>query len=87
MTALHHAAIAGQEEAVRVLVQEFKVDPDIPDAVSISILSGAILHDICACCSPNYRIAGNFARFNVRDFRDLTKFAKISIANFLHLRL
>ena len=34
LTALHHAAIGGQEEAVRVLVQEFKVDPDIPDVVS-----------------------------------------------------
>ena len=36
MTALHHAAIAGQEEVVRVLVQEFKVDPNIPDVVSTS---------------------------------------------------
>ena len=62
MTALHHAAIAGQEKAVRVLVQEFKLDPDIPDAVSISILSGTILHDICACCSPNYHIAGKFCK-------------------------
>ena len=34
LTALHCAAIGGQEEAVKMLVQEFKLDPDIPDVVS-----------------------------------------------------
>ena len=33
---------------------------------------------------PIYRIAGKIVRFNVRDFRDLTKFAKFFFVNFLH---
>ena len=44
MTALHHAAIGGQEEAVRVLMQGFKVDPKKPDVVSISRQPPTLLH-------------------------------------------
>ena len=33
-TALHHAASGGKVEAVRVLVQEFKLDPNTPDKAS-----------------------------------------------------
>ena len=29
MTALHHAALSGQVESIRVLVQELQADPDI----------------------------------------------------------
>ena len=31
---MHHAASSGQVEAVRVLVQEFKLDPNTPDQAS-----------------------------------------------------
>ena len=31
LTALHHAALSGQVDSIRVLVQELQVDPDIGD--------------------------------------------------------
>ncbi len=31
MTALHHAALSGQVDSIRVLVQELQADPDIGD--------------------------------------------------------
>ena len=34
MTALHHAAISGELDTIRVLVQELHMDPDIGDRVS-----------------------------------------------------
>ena len=34
LTALHHAALSGEVDSIRVLVQELHVDPDIIDLVS-----------------------------------------------------
>ena len=34
LTALHHAALSGEVESIRVLVQELQADPDIGDLVS-----------------------------------------------------
>ena len=57
-TALHHAADSGQVEAVRVLVEEFGLDPNTPDRVSYSIQSIPLVYaqqphwwDVC-CRAP-----------------------------------
>ena len=34
LTALHHAALSGQVDSIRLLVQELHSDPDIGDLVS-----------------------------------------------------
>ena len=51
MTALHHAAIGGQEESARVLVQELKVHPDICDVVSNR---RSVLHALLYNHNPPY---------------------------------
>ena len=43
LTALHHAALSGQVESIRVLVQELHVDPDISDIVSYIRLAGIFM--------------------------------------------
>ena len=45
LTALHHAALSGEVESIKVLVQELHVDPDICDIVSYMSLAG-----IFVCC-------------------------------------
>ena len=40
LTALHHAALSGEVESIKVLVQELHVDPDICDIVSYMSLAG-----------------------------------------------
>ena len=79
LTPLHLAALYGSEEIVRILVQEFQMDPDIADSVSKTFIpSYAGDHNTILCSCSSRKGDGTdcteshwdtWGQFNASDYR------------------